>query len=84
VCKEILNLKNLSTVGVMTILPNNANAEEARKLYRRVGKIKKQINKKHFKECKELSMGMSKDYQVALSCGATQIRIGTRLYGQRK
>ena len=34
--------------------------------------------------CVELSMGMSSDYQVAIVCGATMIRIGTAIFGERK
>ena len=46
-------------------------------------KIKDEISKSHNRTL-ELSMGMSNDYKTAIKCGSTMVRIGTKLFGERK
>ena len=67
----------------MTILKNNLKKEKIKKYYNKTKKIQKEIEKT-ISTCTHTSMGMSKDYQIALSEGATEIRIGTALFGERK
>jgi len=83
-CLQIKKMSNLKVVGIMTILPQAISQEKTKKLFLNTKKIKEEIQQKFFKTCKELSMGMSGDYKIALKAGATNIRIGTRLYGKRK
>ena len=66
----------------MTILPQKTNKTEQKKLYLEIKKIQQKIQKTFFKECINISMGMSQDYEIASKCGATHIRIGTLLYGK--
>ena len=58
----------------MCIPPQNENPEEHFLQLRDLGK---NINLPH------LSMGMSEDFETALRCGATHIRIGTKIFGER-
>jgi hypothetical protein len=79
--KEILDLLNVEIVGLMTILPQGLTAKQNRELYKKTFKIKEHLNSALLPRCSFLSMGMSGDYKEALKEGATQIRIGTKLYG---
>ena len=81
--KEIITLPNLHLEGIMTILPQGLMGVEIKKLYTHTKKIRDEINKLYDKNL-ELSMGMSNDYQLAIECGSTLVRIGTKLFGQRK
>jgi pyridoxal phosphate enzyme (YggS family) len=81
--RKISLLENVKVVGLMTILPK-VDKKETKNLYIAMKKLQQKIKKNHFKECEEISMGMSGDYNVALESGATNIRIGTKLYGKRK
>ena len=83
-CQTISKYKNISIEGIMTILPQKITEKKTNELYAQTKKIQKKIQRKYFKKCKKLSMGMSADYKAALVCGATEIRIGTKLYGPRK
>ena len=65
---------NLNIVGLMCLPPIN---EDPRKHFLNLANLGKKFNL----NC--LSMGMSGDYQVALECGATHIRIGTHIFGER-
>ena len=83
-CQIIVEMKNIEVKGIMTILPLNTNKEKTTKLYKQTSKICKKIQKEHIQTCIETSMGMSGDYRQAICCGATNLRIGTKLYGKRK
>ena len=83
-CKQIQKMKNIQIKGIMTILPQDKTNKEIETLYIEMKAIQKKIKYKYFKNCINLSMGMSKDYKTAIKCGATEIRIGTKLFGKRK
>jgi uncharacterized pyridoxal phosphate-containing UPF0001 family protein len=59
------------------------NPEEARPYFRRLRKIRDNAKEKGFM-LPELSMGMSGDFEVAIEEGATMVRIGTALFGERE
>ena len=82
VCLTTIKKKHVQIEGVMTILPQKINKTEQKKLYLETKKIQQKIKKTFFKECVNISMGMSQDYEIASKCGATHIRIGTLLYGK--
>jgi hypothetical protein len=46
-------------------------------------KLRDDFNKRGFKKIKELSMGMTSDYEIAIEEGATMLRIGSAIFGQR-
>ena len=82
-CQHIKTKKNIKLSGVMTILKNNLKKERIKKYYNKTKKIQKEIEKT-ISTCTQTSMGMSKDYKIALLQGATEVRIGTALFGERK
>ena len=81
--EEIENMKNLIIEGTMTILPHLKDVQLTEKYFSRMRDISKQIRNKTSPSCSNVSMGMSRDYIYALKQGATHIRVGTLLYGNR-
>ncbi len=71
---EIAKLKSVELKGLMNIAPFEADENELRKLFNEMYELKEKYG------LKELSMGMSNDYRIALECGATMIRIGRKLF----
>lgn len=67
----------LDVRGLMTIGPTSADSGEARRAF---SSLRSLADSLHLAEC---SMGMSDDYQVAVECGSTMVRIGSRLFGAR-
>ena len=67
----------------MTILKETLKEEEIFKYYKKIKKIQEAVFKEN-KNCKETSMGMSGDFEQAIKAGATQVRLGTALFGKRK
>lgn len=77
---ETLNVKGLMTIGKL-----NATNDETRHCFRLLKSIQTQVREKKFPrvEMDILSMGMSGDFKVAIEEGATIIRVGTSVFGQR-
>lgn len=71
---EVQKLKGLELVGLMNIAPLEATEAELHRLFKQMRELK------DFYNLKELSMGMSHDYKIALSEGATMIRLGRILF----
>lgn len=74
---------NLDIRGLMTIVPYLDNPEDTRPYFKKLANLKDKANQKDL-NLTELSMGMTNDYQVAIEEGATIVRIGTALFGERK
>ena len=68
--------------GLMTLPPMPQIADEARPFFRRLRELRDGLVERH-PHARELSMGMSLDYEVAIEEGATMVRIGTALFGAR-
>ena len=83
VAQEITKMENLILEGIMTIPPYNTAIKELRMIYRKTRKIRDKICSTINENCQNLSMGMSNDYEMAISEGSTHIRIGTSLFGPR-
>ncbi|MCX7943438.1 MAG: YggS family pyridoxal phosphate-dependent enzyme [Deltaproteobacteria bacterium] len=82
--KKSLDFKYLKIKGLMCI-PPIGGPEETRKFFKNLRFIKDCINNNLGSELlTELSMGMSSDFEVAIEEGATMIRIGTAIFGERK
>jgi len=75
-----LNFPNLIIEGLMTMAPYVKNPQENRKIFRAL----KQLSETVSSIGKELSMGTSCDYLVAIEEGATQVRLGAALFGPRR
>ena len=79
------DLHCLRLVGLMTIPPPAASPEGSRPHFRRLRELLEEIKARHYEffSGSELSMGMSGDYQVAIEEGATYIRVGKAIFGNR-
>jgi len=82
-CKTINRHQNTELRGVMTILKQGLKPKQSRSFYQKLKKIQKEI-KKHTPSCIHTSMGMSGDYKEAIKAGATEVRLGTILFGKRE
>ena len=80
---EIAEMKNISLIGIMTIPPNNISVENLQSIYKVTRKIRDTVQKSIEICCNNLSMGMSNDYEIAIAEGATHIRLGKALFGER-
>jgi len=69
--------------GLMTMAPFSENAEDARPFFRRLRTLRDEMESKLGIGLPRLSMGMSGDYEVAVEEGATWVRLGTVLFGER-
>lgn len=79
---RVLQLKSLSLEGLMTMPPYFDSAERVRPYYRRLRELREKLIQEGI-PMKELSMGMSNDFEVAIEEGATYVRIGTAIFGPR-
>ncbi len=78
---------NLEIRGLMTMPPYRANPEEVRPFFAELRELGEGLQKKGLiaTNCPlELSMGMSGDFEVAISEGATMVRVGTAIFGERE
>lgn len=80
---QLLELKGLRICGLMTMPPLQNDAENNRKYFRQLRELLIQLQIS-IPTLHELSMGTSSDYLVALEEGATMIRLGTILFGERQ
>jgi pyridoxal phosphate enzyme (YggS family) len=79
----VLLLPRLELRGLMTVPELTADPRQARPVFRRLREIRDTVSRQLNCPLPELSMGMSGDFDVAIEEGATQIRIGTALFGAR-
>ena len=79
-----LKFPQIEILGFMTVPPYLENLEEVRPYFRRLREIRDKMEKVFGRKFPELSMGMSYDFTVAVEEGATIVRIGTALFGERK
>lgn len=83
--REISQLKYVQVRGLMTIAPFVANPEENRWVFRKLRELSVDISEKNMNNVymSVLSMGMTNDYLVAIEEGATMVRVGTGIFGER-
>lgn len=82
--KAALECPHVCLQGLMTIPPADASEEENRQYFHKVYALYVDINGKLFhNDFKYLSMGMSGDYEDAIRAGATMVRVGSAIFGQR-
>ena len=82
VLAEIAQLDKIEIVGLMTMAPFEASQEELQDIFSKTHQLQKQLEKKQLKNMpfSELSMGMSRDFEVAIANGATYVRSGTSFF----
>jgi len=81
--ENVSTLKNVKPAGLMTMPPYVDDPEEVRHLFAGLRRLLYDVNTQFSLEMKELSMGMSSDFEVAIEEGATMVRIGTAIFGER-
>ena len=79
---RVAAMEGLRMVGLMTLPPIPERPDDARPFFVRLREIRDTVRERH-PEAVDLSMGMSLDYEVAVEEGATMVRIGTALFGER-
>ena len=79
-----IEYKNILLCGIMTIPPQNQSTKTLTTIYKKTKNLQEKIKNQINQECKFLSMGMSNDYEIAIKEGATHLRIGTALFGERR
>ncbi len=85
VLPEIRNFRHLRVRGLMTVPPVSQNSTEKYKFFQKMYNLSVDIKQKKYDNVSVdiLSMGMSDDYEAAIACGSTMIRIGTAIFGAR-
>ncbi len=78
--KQILSLKSVKICGVMNMAPIDSSEEELHNLFKNIKQINDALEVKFEVKLKQISMGMSRDYMIALQEGATIIRLGRILF----
>ena len=83
--EQIADFSHIRIKGLMTIAPYVDNAEENREIFRELKKLSVDIAAKNINNVtmSVLSMGMTGDYMVAVQEGATMVRVGTGIFGER-
>ncbi len=76
------NSSNLDLVGLMTMAPYTDDDKVIRNCFIELRRLKEKLNKNEF-ALSELSMGMTNDFKTAIEEGATMLRIGTAIFGDR-
>lgn len=81
--KELKQYQNIVVAGLMTMAPNTADEKIIRDCFKTLKQLQADIRDLHldYAPCKELSMGMSNDFKIAVEEGSTMVRIGTALVG---
>jgi len=82
--ERVAGLPGLALEGLMTVGPPVARAEEARPGFARLRALRDRAERTLGLGLRELSMGMSGDFEVAVEEGATLVRVGTALFGPRR
>lgn len=78
--EELINLKNIEIVGLMTMAPFAEDENVQRQTFKGLRELRNKLQTEYKINIPELSMGMSNDYRVAYSEGATIVRIGRALF----
>ena len=81
--EELLALKRLTIEGLMCIPPPQPRAEMARRFFIALRELRDQLEREFRISLPQLSMGMSGDFDVAIEEGATLVRVGTAIFGER-
>jgi pyridoxal phosphate enzyme (YggS family) len=84
--QEFTELENIRIVGLMGIATNSENQKQIKEEFYELNTLFKGIKISYFKNqdyFKELSMGMSADYKIAIEQGSTLVRIGSDIFGER-
>lgn len=83
--EDLASLNRLQLIGLMTLPPFFEDPEKGRPFFRRLRELRDELAARHaFGDRRgELSMGMTNDFEVAIEEGATMVRVGTAIFGER-
>lgn len=83
--RDIAKFQHIRIKGLMTIAPYVENAEDNRNIFKELKTLSVDISNKNIDNVNMdiLSMGMTGDYEVAVEEGATLVRVGTGIFGER-
>lgn len=83
---RLISAAGLRMVGLMTVAPYVTDPEEVRPVFRRLRELFMRLQDIDLPgaQLRHLSMGMSGDFEVAIEEGATMVRVGTAIFGERK
>jgi PLP dependent protein len=82
--ESLLALPRLSILGLMTIPPLAKEAEASRKYFTELRELRDRLQTEFHVDLVQLSMGMTQDFPVAVEEGATLVRVGTAIFGERR
>ena len=83
--EQILALPHLAVRGLMTIAPWGDDPEEARPAFRATWRLRDELARRYpAADWSQLSMGMTDDFEVAIEEGATIVRVGRAIFGERE
>ncbi len=80
VCNQISKYDSVSVTGLMTMAPATSEPESTRAVFRALRELRDELADETGLPLRELSMGMSGDFEVAIEEGATIVRVGSRLF----
>ena len=80
---ELLSLPHIQIQGLMTMAPYSDNPESARPCFAGLRNLRDELQKISGAQLPELSMGMSGDFEIAIEEGATIVRVGSSIFGER-
>ena len=83
-CNAIKDLPNLRIRGLMCLPKKQASADLQRAAFKRLANLQQHLKQNGFPDLDTLSMGMSNDFEAAIAEGATIVRVGTALFGERQ
>ena len=81
--ETLLQLGRIEIEGLMTIPPLAPAAEDSRRFFVQLRELRDELEREFAMRLPQLSMGMSNDYAVAIEEGATAVRVGTAIFGER-
>ena len=81
--ESVAPFAHLDLIGLMTIPPFVDDAESARPHFRRLRELRDDVSRRLGRKLPVLSMGMSHDFEIAIEEGATEVRVGTAIFGER-
>jgi pyridoxal phosphate enzyme (YggS family) len=81
--EQLVNVPSIHLMGLMTIAPFSQHAEDARATFTRLRRVRDHMEHMTGWALPELSMGMSNDFEIAIEEGATMVRIGRAIFGER-
>ena len=81
--ESLLALPRLSILGLMCVPPIAEEAEISRKYFVKLRELRDRVQGEFHVDLAQLSMGMTQDYAVAVEEGATLVRVGTAIFGER-